>query len=115
MNNLCAIRDVCRALSEFENKFQQRHSLCMNEGMVLCCLKSGSLSSGEIAEMMNLTCSNTSKVIRSVEDKGLIERVLGEKDRRQMYFILTDEGRRKLEEIDNEQIEIPELLQPIVN
>jgi DNA-binding MarR family transcriptional regulator len=87
----------------------------MNEGMVLCCLKSGSLSSGEIAEMMNLTCSNTSKVIRSVEDKGLIERVLGEKDRRQMYFILTDEGRRKLEEIENEQIEIPELLQPIVN
>ena len=64
---------------------------------------------------MNLTCSNTSKVIRSVEDKGLIERVLGEKDRRQMYFILTDEGRRKLEEIENEQIEIPELLQSIVN
>ncbi|PKO98640.1 MAG: MarR family transcriptional regulator [Bacteroidetes bacterium HGW-Bacteroidetes-8] len=104
MKKLCIIRDICRSISDFENEFQKTHNLCLNEGMVLCSLKERRLSSGEIAKQINLTCSNTSKLIRSIEDKGLIKRVLGEEDKRQMYFSLTQKGILKLTDIEEDKI-----------
>ena len=74
METLCKIRDLYRAIAEFEIRFEKVHHLCLNEGMLLCCLsKKKRLSSGEIAELLGLTNSNTSNVIRSVEDKGYVD------------------------------------------
>ena len=114
MKKLCAIRDILRSLSEYENLFHNEHSICLNEGMVLCSLKERRLSSGEIAEEINLTCSNTSKLLRSVEEKGYISRVLGERDKRQMYFELTKEGRVKLADIEQDSVQLSEPLGSIV-
>lgn len=102
MKKLCAIRDVCRALGIFESDFSKEHDISLNEGMILCSLKEKRLSSGEIAKQINLTCSNTSKLIRSIEEQGYIERVLGEEDRRQMYFSLTPAGLEKIQQIEND-------------
>ena len=91
MNTLCRIREVSRAIAEFEQCFEREYRLSMNEGVLLCCLaRHGELSSGEIAEMLRLTCSNTSKVIRSVEGKGFVIRKLGEEDKRQYYLYFAD-------------------------
>lgn len=114
MKKLCAIRDICRSITDFETKFHKEHEMCLNEGMVLCCLKDNRLSSGEIAEEINLTCSNTSKLLRSVEERGYIVRVLGERDKRQMYFELTAEGLEKLSVIENSDIQITEPLEKFV-
>ncbi len=61
---MCLLRDIYRSVREFELEFQQRHDLCLNEGMLLCSLRSEKLSSGEIADKVGLTNSNASKVIR---------------------------------------------------
>ena len=115
METLCKVRDLYRSISRFEADFQQEHQICLNEGMVLCSLnKTEILSSGEIADLLGLTCSNTSKVIRSVEEKGYIERILGEQDKRQMYFKLTPEGKTKLREINCKEIVMPELLSTVI-
>lgn len=113
MNTLCSLRDIYRAIREFELEFQQKHDLCLNEGMLLCSLKSEKYSSGEIAELLGLTNSNTSKVIKSVEDKGLVERILGKGDKRQMYFILTEIGKNKLNEIQCEEERMNVILKEI--
>lgn len=113
METLCLIRDIYRSIREFEVHFQQRYGLCLNEGMLLCSLKKGNHSSSEIAELLSLTNSNTSKVIKSVEDKGFVERILGKEDKRQMYFSLTEEGRKKLEEIESKEKEMNQVLQEI--
>lgn len=64
METLCKIRDLYRAIAEFETRFEKAHQLCLNEGMLLCCLsRKKRLSSGEIAEQLGLSNSNTSKVI----------------------------------------------------
>lgn len=115
MEKLCAIRDICRSICEFENEFLKIHNLCLNEGMVLCSLNECRLSSGEIASKLSLTCSNTSKVIRSVEEKGLIERILGETDKRQMYFSLTKEGKKRLKSIEEDAVALSEPLSLIIN
>ena len=99
METLCKIRDLYRAIAEFETRFEKAHHR---------------LSSGEIAEQLGLSNSNTSKVIRSVEDKGYIERNLGDCDKRQMYFSLTEEGKKILKEMECCNIEIPELLRSVL-
>lgn len=115
MKKFCVIRDICRSIGEYENEFYKVHSMCLNEGMVLCSLKEGRLSSGEIAAKLNLTCSNTSKLLRSVEEKGYIERDMGEHDRRQMYFTLTSEGEKFLEIIEKDEVPVPEPLSLLLN
>lgn len=111
MEKLCRIRDLQRAVVLFESRFEKQYGICLNEGMLLCSLtKSERLSSGEIAELLGLTPSNTSKVIKSAEEKRLVERVMGSTDKRQMYFSLTGEGHGLISRIGCDEIEIPELL-----
>ena len=116
METLCKIRDVYRAISEFEVQFILLYDLSLNEGMLLCTLLNcPKLTSSEIAEALGLSASNTSKVIRSVEDKKLITRLIGKEDKRQMHFTLTSEGQNKITDIKDVAFEIPELLKKVVN
>lgn len=111
VEKLCKIRDIQRAVNQFEGDFVRRHNICLNEGMALCSLaKSEKLSSGELGELLGVTSSNISKVIVSLEKKELIQRVMGTKDRRQMFFLLTDRGKQLLESIKCTETDIPKLL-----
>lgn len=115
MKALCRIRDIYRAIVEFEVKFMQEFDLSLNEGMLLCTLlNTPKLTSGEIAEVLGLSASNTSKVIRSVEEKKLIVRLVGKADKRQMHFALTLEGKNRITVIKNSIPELPALLQEII-
>lgn len=114
VKTLCKIRDLFRSISEFESDFQKRYDICLNEGTLLCSLSNNKFSSSEIATLLGLTNSNTSKVIKSVETKGLIKRIIGEQDKRQMYFILTPKGHKVLETIKCSNMEIPEDLTQIM-
>jgi len=112
MNTLCRIREISRAIAAFEQQFEREYGLSMNEGVLLCCLdRHGELSSGEIADVLQLTCSNASKVIRSAESKGFVNRKLGADDRRQMYFSLTAQGRAELGRLHPCSVALPESLQ----
>lgn len=114
MEKLCRIRELQRAVNQFETALERLHGICLNEGMALCSLsKAGRLSCGELGEVLGLTPSNTSKVLRSVEEKGYVSRELGTRDKRQMYFSLTEKGRRLLGSINCEEIETPELLKTL--
>ncbi|MEG1672322.1 MAG: MarR family transcriptional regulator [Alistipes sp.] len=115
METLCKIRDLYRSIAQYEIAFQKQYDLCLNEGMLLCSLSHADrISSGEIAELLGLTPSNASKVIKSVEKKGCISRVLGQSDRRQMYFSLTEQGRIRLAQIKCSTIELPAELQRVL-
>lgn len=113
MRNICVMRDIYRALGDFEQDFEKIHGVGLNEAMVLCCLGDSTLSSGEIAESTGMTCSHTSKTIGSVEKKELIERALGERDKRQMYFHLTAKGRECLQGMVCGSVPVPDILKPI--
>ncbi len=114
MNTLCALRDLNRALLDYENDFIKILGLNINEGMTICCIDQQHMSATEIACKINLSNSNCSKVLKSVEKKGLIVRNFGAEDKRQMYFTLSEKGALLLKEIHNAQIPIPELLKPLL-
>lgn len=115
MQNLCSLRDIYRQIRDFEIRFQQKHDLCLNEGMLLCTLKEGKQSSSEIAELLGLTNSNASKVIKTAEQKGFVKRTSCKEDKRKMFFEVTQAGRQKLTEIKCEGEPIDEILNKITN
>lgn len=113
METICLMRDICRAIQTFEAEFVKVHHMSLNEAMLLCSLSEGQLSAAGLAEVNVMTPSHTSKVIRSLEEKGMLRRVLGQDDRRKMYFELTDHGRRSLSEMRCGSVEIPKIFQPL--
>ena len=92
MDKLCKIRDLQRAVHQFESAFEKRYGICLNEGMTLCSL------------------SQTGRLCRSVEQKGLVTRELCNEDRRQMYYSLTQQGRELLASVSCREVETPEIL-----
>jgi DNA-binding MarR family transcriptional regulator len=112
--SLSYIRELYQAIIDFEMGFQQMYDMTFNEGVVLCALKRTPLSSGELAKELKLSASNTSKVIKSVEDKGFIERYMGQKDRRKMYFSLTESGKVKVNSLKCDESQMPAKLRDIL-
>ncbi len=102
-----------KALSVLESRLIEVHGISLNEAMVLCCIGKETVTASAIVEGTGLKASHASKVIRSVEDKGLLVRSMGEKDKRQMYFSLTDEGWKCVQGIKDKGVEIPEMLLPL--
>lgn len=101
MDTLYRIRDVRAALLALERDFEQEYEVSFNEAMVLCGLRRNErMSSGEIGELIGQTRSNASKIIASVERKGLIKRGIGDDDKRRMYFAMTDRGRKLIEAVE---------------
>lgn len=109
------MRELVKALSELENQLVSNYGVSLNEAMLLCCISGDTLTASTISDTIGLTPSNTSKVIRSAENKDLICRALGDKDRRQMRFSLTDNGNRLLQKIKKEEITVPEFIRPLFN
>jgi DNA-binding MarR family transcriptional regulator len=100
MEELKKIRNLCRTINEFETKLEKEVGINFNEGLLLYNLeKNGRLSSGEISQLLELMLSNTSKIIKAAEHKGLINRILGNTDKRQMYFSLTPKGNETLKSL----------------
>lgn len=110
------IRDVLKALSNFETAFEQAYELSLNEAMVLCALQEygSEMTSTSIAKKTEMSPSHTSKVIRTLEEKELIKRSLSEEDKRLMFFCLTQTGLERLGELSLDKVKIPALLKPIV-
>ena len=114
-NTLCKIRDLYRAIAEFESSFSKTYGISLNEGMLLCTLLDKSrMTSSELADALGLSHSNASKVIRSAEEKDLITRQVGQKDKRQMNFIPTTAGRELITRIKAATFQLPELLEKAV-
>ena len=115
MEKICKIRDIQRAIMQFETQFETQYGICLNEGMALCSLfKSEKLTSGEIGELLGLTSSNTSKVIDKIEKKGYVNRIPGKGDKRQMYFSLSNAGKNLISSIKCEDIEISDFISELV-
>ena len=61
MESICAIKDIYKALYQFEKTFAEVHDITINEAMLLCCLKDGETkSAGMICEYIGLSNSRVS-------------------------------------------------------
>ena len=109
------MREVFRAMSSFETAFEKMYQITLNEAMILCALKEASdkVTATNLSKQTELSPSHTSKMLRILEEKGLIVRELGNEDRRQMYFHLSSTGKQRVSELEVDKVEMPELLKPL--
>ena len=73
------MRDLYRSLALLETRLSETYGLSLNEAMVLCSIGEETVMAGVVVERTGLTASHASKMIRSVEEKGLLVRTLGRK------------------------------------
>ena len=106
------MREVFRAMSSFETAFEKVYRITLNEAMILCILKDATerMTATNLSKSTDLSPSHTSKMLRILEEKGLI---VGNEDRRQMYFHLSSTGKQRVSELEVDKVEMPELLKPL--
>lgn len=110
MEPICKLKDIYKALYNFEKEFSENSGITINEGMVLCSMKDDKpKTASELSDFVGLSNCRVSKIITSVEDKGFIVREMGKKDKRQMIFTLTNEGKTKIEEMQSQPIDFKSL------
>ena len=66
-----------------------------------------------ISRWVKISTPSIYKKVLQLEEKGLIVRSLGSEDRRQMYFHLTHTGKQRVNELELDKVEIPDLLKPL--
>ena len=116
MKTICAMRDVFKAMGNFETAFEKMYQITLNEAMILCALQEASpnnMTATSLSKRTELTPSHASKMLRILEEKELIVRTLGEEDRRLMQFHLSQSGKKLVRQLALEKVEIPELLKPL--
>ena len=111
MNSECIrkIRDISRVVTVFETDLQQRVGLNINEAALLCLLSEHDdpMLASEIADELEMTRSNASKVIAALERCSLIRRRACSEDGR-------CHGLEKLAQIHCDSIVVPEGLKGLI-
>lgn len=111
MEEICRIKDIYKALYAYEKQFLKLTGITINEGALLCCLKENkSKSANELRDFIGLSNSRVSRIIQGMEEKGFISRAMGVSDKRQMFFSLTDAGKKKVKEMAKHEIKADSLL-----
>lgn len=100
------IREICREFLEFSVNFHQifksrfektcgikANSLAFHALMMLQSLNEQSLTMSALAEKLDITKQQLTKLINMLEEKDLVERFHDQKNRRQVYIQITGEGR----------------------
>lgn len=108
-DKLCNFKNIYKMIFEFEHKVKEYTGHSINELLILCTLSHGKSTTGELSEEMGVTPGRISKIISALEKDELISRELGEKDKRHMYFRITDSGKQVMENFKNSGIEIPNI------
>lgn len=113
MDSISLIKEICQSIDRFEEELQLQFHVNINEAITICLLATGQYSSGDVSKLTNMRASHTSKILRSLEEKGFVNRIMGEKDKRLMYFSLTEKGEHAGKVLRNNDITLPPLIRKL--
>jgi len=108
--DLCALRKIQTALRQYEDRLRDDTGLSLNEALCLCSINRGFQEPGIIAREMELSPSRLTRILDALEDHDLVERKIGDGDRRNISLNLTYAGRELLMKYRCSDIDIPEVL-----
>ena len=90
------VRYVWHAISRMYNQLGADHDISTSLGFVLLNIRTeGGSQATKIAPLMGLESRSLTRMLRSMEEKGLIYRKRDRVDRRSVMIYLTEEGLRK--------------------
>ncbi len=93
-----AIKAAWHAIARMYNQQAGRHDITMSMGFVLLNIHSDEgTPATKIAPLMGLEARSLSRLLKTMEAKGLIHREADHNDRRKVRIVLTREGKKKKE------------------
>jgi DNA-binding MarR family transcriptional regulator len=91
------IKAAWHAIARMYNQQAAKHDITMSMGFVLLNIHSEGTPATKIAPLMGLEARSLSRLLRSMEEKGLIYREPDPADKRMVRIVLTKEGKKKKE------------------
>jgi MarR family transcriptional regulator, organic hydroperoxide resistance regulator len=92
-----AIRATWHAIARMYNQQAARHDITMSMGFVLLNIHAEGTPATKIAPLMGLEARSLSRLLKTMEEKGLVCRETDPEDKRKVRIVLTKEGKRKNE------------------
>ena len=90
------VRYVWHAISRMYNQLGSEHGITTSLGFVLLNIRTeGGSQATKIAPLMGLEARSLTRLLKSMEENGLIYRKRDESDRRSVNIFLTEEGLRR--------------------
>lgn len=91
------IKAAWHAIARMYNQQAAKHDITMSMGFVLLNIHSEGTPATKIAPLMGLEARSLSRLLKSMEEKGLICREADAHDKRMVRIVLTKEGKKKKE------------------
>jgi MarR family transcriptional regulator, organic hydroperoxide resistance regulator len=92
------IKAAWHAIARMYNQQAGKHDITMSMGFVLLNINSeGGTPATKIAPLMGLEARSLTRLLKSMEEKGLIYREADSSDKRLVRIVLTKEGKKKKE------------------
>jgi len=114
MLDLCAVRKIQTAVRLLEKELRIHTALSLNDALCLCSVKHGICEPGLLAREMDLSPSRLSRILDSLEQRGLVERTVATGDRRAITVQLTSKAIHLIEQYQCADMELPAELQWIL-
>lgn len=92
-----AVKAAWHAIARMYNQQAAKHDITMSMGFVLLNIHSEGTPATKIAPLMGLEARSLSRLLKTMEEKGLICREADPSDKRMVLIVLTKEGRKKKE------------------
>ncbi|MEI8094384.1 MAG: MarR family transcriptional regulator [Spirochaetales bacterium] len=92
LKDLCQVKDLMATVVQLESSLRTETGLNLNQSFALCCLAKGPLSAGDLADELRIHGASLSRVIKTLDLKGLIFRDLSRGDGRRKVLSLTVAG-----------------------
>ncbi|MCX7656674.1 MAG: MarR family transcriptional regulator [Treponemataceae bacterium] len=104
---LCALKEILRYVACLEENLNKEYHITLSEALLLCCIGGGCTGSLSLQEQIGLSLSRISRLLNRLEQKGLIKRIRGTKDKRHWLNEPTEKGREVLAALQKRGIVFP--------
>lgn len=91
------IKAAWHAIARMYNQQAARYDMTMSMGFVLLNIHSDGTPATKIAPLMGLEARSLTRLLKSMEEEGLIYREADPNDKRMVRIVLTKEGKKKKE------------------
>jgi len=86
------VKSTWQAIVKMYNRYTSEYDFSQAEGYVLINIKRGGIPVTKIAPLMGIEPTSLSRLLKTMEDKGLVYREKDEDDRRVVKLFLTKKG-----------------------
>lgn len=114
MQDLCSLRSLITDLQQAEEEFSRTIGLTMCQASMICAIDHGYDDLRQLQAQLSLTPSRVTRLVDSLEHKGLVVRHRPDQDRRAVSVKLTEEGKQLIRQSGDYHLRLPKDIEDLL-